>query len=120
MEKNKGFQKHESSDSNMEAVAKYDTTLATVIGDIGDLLSQRHALERSENRNVSKKEQLVNCIRWTDVWFVIHDDFIEMHHLERTNADQVVAINTKEFPTEIQRARGQCYDGAATKVDEKT
>ena len=120
MEKNKGFQKHESSDSHMEAVAKYDTTLATVTGDIGDLLSERHALERSENRNVSNKEHLVNCIRWTDVCFVIHDDFIEMHHLERTNADQVVAINTKERPTEIQRARGQCYDGAATKVGEKT
>ena len=26
----------------------------------------------------------------------------------------------KECPTEIQRARGQCYDGAATKAGEKT
>ena len=33
----------ESSDSHMEAVA-------TVVGDIGDLLSERHALEKSNNR----------------------------------------------------------------------
>ena len=48
METKKGFQKHESSDSHMEA--RYVTVPATVIGDIGDLLSERHALEKSMNR----------------------------------------------------------------------
>ena len=48
----KGFQKHESSDSHMEAVARYVTAPATVIGDIGDLLSERHALEKSKNRKI--------------------------------------------------------------------
>ena len=38
------------------------------------------------------KRQLVNCIRWTDVCFLIHEDFIGMLPLEKTNADQVVAI----------------------------
>ena len=52
MEKKKGFQKHESSDSRMEAVARYVTAPATVIGDIGDLLSERHALEKSKNRKI--------------------------------------------------------------------
>ena len=47
LEKKKGFQKHESSDSHMEAVARYVTEPATVIGDIGDLLCERHALEKS-------------------------------------------------------------------------
>ena len=45
-----------------------------------------------ETADVSKKEQLVICIRWVDDCFVIHEDFIGMHPLERTNADQVVAI----------------------------
>ena len=45
MEKNKGFQRHESSDSHMEAVASYVTAPATVVGDIGDMLSERHALK---------------------------------------------------------------------------
>ncbi|XP_068735601.1 zinc finger MYM-type protein 1-like [Montipora capricornis] len=46
LEKKKGFQKHESSDSHMEAVARYVKAPATVIGDIGDLLCERHALAR--------------------------------------------------------------------------
>ena len=45
MEKKKGFQKHESTDWHMEAVERYVTAPATVIGDIGDLLSERHAVE---------------------------------------------------------------------------
>ena len=32
MEKKKGFQKHKSSDSHMEAVARYVTARATVLG----------------------------------------------------------------------------------------
>ena len=43
---------HESSDSHMQAVAIYITAPATVIGDIGDLLSERHALEKSKNRKI--------------------------------------------------------------------
>ena len=50
MEKKEGFQKHETSDSQMEAVARYVTAPSTVIGGIGDLLYERHALEKSENR----------------------------------------------------------------------
>ena len=41
---------HESSDSHIEAVARYVTAPATVIGDIGDLLFERHALEKRNNR----------------------------------------------------------------------
>ena len=44
-----------------------------------------------ETADVSNKEQLLICIRWVDVCFVIHKDFTGMHPLERTNADQVVA-----------------------------
>ena len=40
MKKKKGFQK--------EAVIRYVTEPATVIGDIGDLLSERDALERNK------------------------------------------------------------------------
>ena len=54
---------------------------------------------------------------------MIHEDIIEMHPLGRTNADQVVTILKNallRMNLNIQRARGQCYDGAATKADEKT
>ena len=36
----------------MEAVARYVTAPATVIGDIGDLLSEQHALEKNKNRKI--------------------------------------------------------------------
>ena len=45
-----------------------------------------------ETEDVSNKEQLIICIPWVDDCFVIHEDFIGMHPLERTNADQVIAI----------------------------
>ena len=51
MERKKGFQTHESSDSHMEEVVRYVTAPGTVKGDIGDLLSE-HALENSKNRKI--------------------------------------------------------------------
>ncbi|XP_068725038.1 zinc finger MYM-type protein 1-like isoform X1 [Montipora capricornis] len=76
-----------------------------------------------ETADVSNKEQLVICIRWVDHCFVIHEDFIGMHPLERTTADQVVAILKNDLlrmNLNIQHALGQCYDGAATMAGEKT
>ena len=53
MEKKKGFQKHESSESHiMKALARFVTTPATVMDDVDDLLSERHALEKSKNRKI--------------------------------------------------------------------
>ena len=53
---------------------------------------------------------------------MIHEDFIGIHRLERTNADQVVAILRNallRINLNMQRARGRSYDGAATKAGEK-
>ena len=76
-----------------------------------------------ETADVSNKEQLVICTWWVDDCFVIHEDFISMHPLERTTADQVVAILKNallRMNLNIQHACGQCYDGAATMAGEKT
>ena len=64
-----------------------------------------------ETADVSNKEKPVICIRWVDDCFVILEDFIEMHPLETTNADQVVAILKNallRINLNIQRTRGQC------------
>ena len=58
-----------------------------------------------ETADVSNKEQLVICIRWVEDCFWIHEDFIGMHSLERTNADQVVAILRN---TLIKTINGKC------------
>ena len=75
-----------------------------------------------ETADVSNKEQLIICIRWVDDCFVIHEDFTGMHPLERTNVDQVAILKNALLRINLntQRARGQCYNGAATKAGEKT
>ena len=63
---------------------------------------------------------------WHDaanIWKHSDEDFIGVYPLERTIAHQVVAILKNallRINLNIQRARGQCYDGAATKAGEKT
>ena len=60
MERKKGFQKHVSSDWHMEAVARYVTAPATVIGYIGDFLSERHVL-KGKNKCRSKSSNTKEC-----------------------------------------------------------
>ena len=51
-EKNKGFRKHEVSASHKEAVARYISTPAEVIGDVGELLCNQHSEEKIKSRKV--------------------------------------------------------------------
>ena len=44
--RNKGFRKHEASASHKEAVARYISTPAEAIGDVGELLCNQHAEEK--------------------------------------------------------------------------
>ena len=76
-----------------------------------------------ETADVSVKEQLVVCIRWVDDLFFIHEDFTGMLPLPRTTADQIVETlrdALQQMNLNIQNARGQCYDGAATMAGDKT
>ena len=50
-----------------------------------------------EAADVSNKKQLVIWIRWVDDCFVIYEDFIEMHPLNKCRSS---SSNTKECPTE--------------------
>ena len=62
-----------------------------------------------ETADVSNKEQLVICIRWVDDCFVIHEDFIGMHPLERTTAGRILSIIKNallRMNLNIQRAVG--------------
>lgn len=76
-----------------------------------------------EPADVSIKQQLVVCIHWVDDNFIIREDFIGMCPLPRTTADQIVETlrdALQQMNLNIQNARGQCYDGAATMAGEKT
>ena len=51
-----------------------------------------------EKADVSSKEQLVIYIWWVDDCFVIQEDFIGMHPLERILQNQTTEIQTMEDP----------------------
>ena len=62
-------------------------------------------------------EQLTFCIRWADDNSVAHEDFIGLHPIPDTSADEIVAVIKDiliRMNLKIENARGQCYDGAAS------
>ena len=51
-EKNKGFRKHKARASHKEAVARYISTPAEVIGDVGEPMCNQHTEEKMKSRKV--------------------------------------------------------------------
>ena len=94
MEKKKGFQNHESSDCHTEAVERYLTAPATVIGDIGDLLSERHGLEKSKNRKI-----LLSIL--SNIRYLARQAFPLMSK-ENSNFLQLLKLRTQENPEIIE------------------
>ena len=45
-----------------------------------------------ETADISNKEQIVICIRWVDDNLVVHEDFIGLHPLHRTDANTIVNV----------------------------
>eukprot|EP00112_Aurelia_sp_Birch-Aquarium-sp1_P015994 Seg3588.3 transcript_id=Seg3588.3/GoldUCD/mRNA.D3Y31 product="Zinc finger MYM-type protein 1" protein_id=Seg3588.3/GoldUCD/D3Y31 len=82
-----------------------------------------YTIMTDESADVSNKEQLVFCIRWVDDELIVHEDFIGMHPMEGTSADQIVFIIKDillRMNLRLEDARGQCYDGAAAMAGAKT
>ena len=102
METKKGFQKHEASDSHMEAIARYVTVPATVIGDIGDLLSERHALEKSMNRkSLLSILSIIRCLARQAL--PLRGDWnTEITSEENSNFYQLLNLRAPENPERIE------------------
>ncbi len=82
-----------------------------------------YTIMADESADVSNKEQLVFCIRWVDDELIVHKDFIGMHPMQGTSADQIVFIIKDvllRMNLRLEDARGQCYDGAAAMAGAKT
>ena len=45
-----------------------------------------------ETADISNKEQLVLCIRWVDDDLQFHEDFIGIHKIPNTTADEIVKV----------------------------
>ena len=66
-----------------------------------------------ETGDVSNTEQLVFCIRWVDDDLEAHEEFIGMHPLPNTSADEIVCVIKDillRMKLRVENARGQCYD----------
>ena len=51
-----------------------------------------YSIMADESADVSNKEQLVICLRWIDQNCFAHEEFIGMHPLTGTDANQIVAV----------------------------
>ena len=49
-------------------------------------------INMDESTNVSNKEQLVICFQWVDSSLEAHEDFVELYHLETTQASVIVTV----------------------------
>ena len=70
-----------------------------------------------ETADTSNKEQMVLCMRWVDENLIPHEEFIGLHAIPDTSADEIVAIIKDillRMNLGIENARGQCYDGASS------
>ena len=76
-----------------------------------------------ETADVSNKEQLMFCLRWVDDDLIVHEDFIGMHPMKGTGADQILFLIKNILlrrNLRLQDTHGQCYDGAAAMAGAKT
>ena len=70
-----------------------------------------------ETSDVSNKEQVVICLRWVGCDFEVHEDFVGLYEVASTGAEIIFGVIVdvlQRLNLPLSRARGQCYDGAAT------
>ena len=74
------------------------------------------SLMADEVTDVSNREQVAICIRWVDIDFQPHEEFIGLYKANTIAAVEIVAIlkdSLLRMNLNISDCRGQCYDGAA-------
>ena len=70
-----------------------------------------------ETADTSNKEQMVLCMRWVDENLIPHEEFISLHAIPDTSADEIVVIIKDillRMNLRIENARGQFYDGVSS------
>ena len=69
--------------------------------------------------DVSNCKQLTICLHWVDDSLEVHEDFLCLYNIPDTTTDTITAgIKNvlSEMKLQIQRCRGQCYDGSSSMV----
>jgi hypothetical protein len=101
------------------------TMALQVLQDVSSSLqkSEFFSVLADETADSSNKEQLVVCVRWVDDNFEAHDEFLGLQQLEDGSAQSIVqGIKTaiEKMGLQINKLRGQCYDGCSTMAGAKT
>ena len=84
--------------------------------------SSCYSIMADETTDIINKEFMI-CIRWVDNYLNANKDFIGLHELSVTNAENLAFI-LKDVVLRLgldpERLRGQCYDGCSTMMSKKS
>ncbi len=70
-----------------------------------------------ETTDVSNKEQLVSVFRWVGSNFDVHEEYLGLYQLDKTDAETIYLVikdMLQALNLDIHKVRGQCYDGASS------
>ena len=79
--------------------------------------AENYSILVDETAGTSNKEQMILCMRWVDEHLIPLEEFIGLHAIPDTSADEIVTIIKDillRMNLRIENARGQCYDGASS------
>ena len=79
--------------------------------------AEYYTMMADETTDASNKVQLVTVFRCIDDDLSVHEEFVGLYQLDRTDAKTIVTVLKDvilSFDLDIHHLRGQCYDGAST------
>ncbi len=87
-----------------------------------DITSNLHQAEfysilADETTDVSNKEQLVSVFRWVGSNFDVHEEYLGLYQLDKTDAETIYLVikdMLQALNLDIHKVRGQCYDRASS------
>ena len=96
------------------------TVLRKIAADVSNKL---YTIMVDETTDISNVEQLVFCLRYVDELMHVHESCIGFHSLETTSAESIVKTIEDillRLSLQVNKCRGQCYDGAAAMAGHKS
>ena len=70
-----------------------------------------------ETADISNQEHMVVCIRWVTSKFKVHEEFIGMYGVNKTDSSTILSVIKEvlqQLNLSLNKLSGQCYDGAGS------
>lgn len=112
---------NKKTDKYTSAVVQNEMIQVMALKVLRDVAASLHSskfftIMADETTDVANQEQVVICLRWVDDDFEIHEEFIGLYKVDSIAAStlvQVIKDVLLRMNLSLDKARGQCYDGAA-------